>query len=130
MTLNDEQRKHLEERLHEERERVLRILRRSDETRSLSETERSGDISTLRFHLADLGTDTYEQEMDVVLAQRASDELRVIDEALRRFYEAPDRFGICEDTGEPIPFERLDLIPWARTCRAEDVPRHSSTRNP
>ena len=118
MSLTAEQRAHLEARLQEERERVLRLLRRSDEDRSVSESERSGDISNLPFHLADVGSETYEQEMDMVLAQRASEELRVIDDALRRFYETPDRYGICEDTGEPIPFERLDLIPWARTCGA------------
>jgi DnaK suppressor protein len=54
--------------------------------------------------------------MDMVLAQRASRELEEIDEALRRFYEEPDRFGICETTGESIPMERLDLVPWTRTC--------------
>jgi DnaK suppressor protein len=121
MSLSNEQRQHLEDRLHEERERVLRIIRRSDETRSVSESERSGEVSNLPFHLADIGTETYEQEMDAVLVQRASDELRVIEDALRRFYEAPDRYGICEDTGEPIPFERLDLIPWARTCSRQDA---------
>ncbi len=116
MALTAEQRQHLEGRLQEERERALRVLRRSDETRSMSESERSGEISHVPFHLADIGSETYQQEMDVVLAQRASDELRVIDDALRRFYETPDKYGICEETGEPIPFERLDLIPWTRTC--------------
>jgi RNA polymerase-binding transcription factor DksA len=116
LSLTAEQRQHLEGRLQEERERVLGILRRSDETRSVTESERSGDISNLPFHLADVGSESYEQEMDLALAQRASEELRVIDDALQRFYQAPDRYGICEETGEPIAFERLDLIPWARTC--------------
>ena len=119
MSLTAAQRQHLEARLHEERERVMRDLRRSDEERSVSESERSGDVSHLPFHLADIGSETYDQEMEMVMAQRASEELRAIDDALRRFYETPDRFGICEDTGEPIPFERLDIIPWARTCSRE-----------
>ena len=119
MSLTAEQRQHLEARLQEERERVLRDIRRSDEARSESESDQSGDISHLPFHLADIGSETYEQEMGMVMAQRASEELRAIDDALRRFYETPDRFGICEDTGEPIPFERLDIIPWARTCSRE-----------
>ena len=119
MSLTAEQRQHLEGRLQEERERVIKDLRRSDEERSVSESERSGDVSNLPFHLADIGSETYEQEMDMVMAQRASEELRAIDDALRRFYETPDRYGICEDTGEPIPFERLDIIPWARTCSRE-----------
>jgi RNA polymerase-binding transcription factor DksA len=116
MALNDDQRRHVERRLREERERVLRALRRYDEERDESETAADGDLSDYPFHLADRGTDTYDQEMDAVLAERASRELEEIDDALRRLYEAPDRFGVCEDTGDPIPFERLDLIPWARTC--------------
>jgi DnaK suppressor protein len=122
MALSEQQRRQLEGRLHEERERVLRILRSSDEAREASESERAGELSNLPFHLANIGTETYEQEMSMVFAQRASHELQAIDEALRRFYKTPDRYGICEDTGDPIPFERLDLIPWARTCGDRDGP--------
>jgi RNA polymerase-binding transcription factor DksA len=42
--------------------------------------------------------------------------LEEIDEALERLYHRPDEYGRCEKTGEPIAYERLDLIPWARTC--------------
>jgi RNA polymerase-binding transcription factor DksA len=59
--------------------------------------------------------------MEVIMAQRASQELQEIDEALHRFYEEPERFGICENTGKPIPLERLDLIPWTRTCVGSGV---------
>jgi DnaK suppressor protein len=116
MALNPEERQQIELRLHDERERVLKILRRFEEDRDSSATEAAGDISDYPFHVADRGTDSYDQEMDMALAQRASRELEEIDEALRRFYEEPDRFGICENTGEPIPMERLDLVPWTRTC--------------
>ncbi|HEU4647730.1 MAG TPA: TraR/DksA family transcriptional regulator [Gemmatimonadales bacterium] len=117
MALTEDQRRHLEGRLREERERVLRVLRRYDDSRDIGETEADGDLSDYPFHLADRGSDTYDQEMESVLAERASRELEAIDDALRRLYEAPERFGLCEETGDPIPFERLDLVPWARTCR-------------
>jgi RNA polymerase-binding transcription factor DksA len=71
--------------------------------------------------VADHGTDSYDQEMDTVLAERASRELEEIDDALHRLYEEPDRFGICENTGEPIPLERLELVPWTRTCMEADA---------
>jgi DnaK suppressor protein len=116
MALNPEERQQIELRLHDERERVLKILRQFEEGRDSSGTEAAGDISEYPFHVADRGTDSFDQEMDMALAQRASRELEEIDDALRRFYEEPDRFGICENTGEPIPMERLDLIPWTRTC--------------
>ena len=115
MALTDDQRRHLERRLREERERALTIVRRYDEQRGTSLSGADGDISNYPFHLADRGTDSFDQEMTAQLAERASRELEEIDAALQRFYETPERFGLSETTGKPIPFERLDLIPWART---------------
>ena len=121
MALNEEERRRIEHRLHEERERVMKVLRRFEEDRNTSLTDASGDVSEYPFHIADRGTESYDQEMDTVLAERASRELEDIDDALRRFYEEPDRFGICEHTGQAIPLERLDMIPWTRTCVEVDA---------
>lgn len=123
MALNEEQRRRIERRLHEERDRVLTVLRRFDDDRDTTVTAASGDLSDYPFHVADHGSDSYDQEMDSVLAERASRELEEIDEALRRLYEEPQRFGICENTGEPIPLERLELVPWTRTCIESDAPQ-------
>jgi DnaK suppressor protein len=117
MSLTAEQLQHFEDRLREERARALRILNRSlSEHTDASEQERAGDISSVPFHIADRGTDTMEDELDAVNATRVSRELAEIDAALDRLYQHPERFGICEETGAPIPYERLDIIPWARTC--------------
>jgi DnaK suppressor protein len=113
MALTDEQRRHLERRLQEERQRALRVIRTYDE--SGSNPTGDGDITNYPFHMADQGTDSFDQEMSTKLAERATRELEEIDAALQRLYETPDRFGLSETTGEPIPFERLDIIPWART---------------
>jgi DnaK suppressor protein len=121
MVLNDEQRRRIEQRLHEERDRVIAVLRRFDEDRETSLTAASGDLSDYPFHVADHGTDSYDQEMDTLMAERASRELEEIDEALHRFYEQPERFGICENTGGPIPLKRLELVPWTRTCVEVDA---------
>jgi RNA polymerase-binding transcription factor DksA len=37
------------------------------------------------------------------------------DAAFERLYSDPDSFGRDEATRAEIPFERLNLIPWART---------------
>jgi DnaK suppressor protein len=117
MSLTDKQRRHLEHRLQEERARLSRELDRSVADQSQAdEQDRAGDLSALPFHPADLGTDTMDKELDASNATRMSRELAEIDAALERLYRAPERFGICEDTGRPIPFERLDVIPWARSC--------------
>lgn len=120
MALTQEQRQHVVERLLEERARVLSVLRRFDDDSATSLTAAAGDLSDYPFHLADHGTDSYDQEMDTVEAERASRELEEITDALRRLYQDPDRFGICENTGDPIPLERLEIVPWARTCVETD----------
>jgi RNA polymerase-binding transcription factor DksA len=117
MPLTSAQRKRLEQRLKEERAETVRALGRSVRDHSeASEQEQSGDLSTMPFHPADIGTDTMDEELGASNATRMSRELTEIDAALERLYRTPDKFGRCEDTGSEIPFERLLLIPWARTC--------------
>jgi RNA polymerase-binding transcription factor DksA len=120
MALTEAQRRHLETRLREERNRVLAVLRRFDEKRGSTQTAEAGDLSDYPFHMADHGTDTYDQQMETVFAERASRELEAIDRALHQLYEDPGHFGICENSGAPIPFERLDVVPWTRTCIEEE----------
>jgi DnaK suppressor protein len=117
MSLSDAQRRHLERRLQEERARLQRDLDRSLAVQEQEdEQDRAGDLTKYPFHPADLGTDTMDAELDVSNETRMSGELAEIDAALERLYRTPERFGICEETGRPIPFERLDIVPWARTC--------------
>jgi DnaK suppressor protein len=117
MSLSDAQRRHLERRLQEERARLQRDLDRSLAVQEQEdEQDRAGDLTKYPFHPADLGTDTMDAELTVSNETRMSGELAEIDAALDRLYRTPERFGICEETGRPIPFERLDVIPWARTC--------------
>lgn len=117
MTLTQAQRSHLMRRLQDERARALAALNRSvAESSAETEEERSGDVSSMPTHQADLGTDTMQQELDASNETRMSRELADIGDALERLVQTPEKFGVCEDTGVEIPFERLDIIPWARTC--------------
>jgi DnaK suppressor protein len=117
MPLTRAQRERLDERLQEERAQALSALDRSVRDHAdASEQERSGDLSTMPYHPADIGTDTMAEELSASNASRMSNELAEIDAALDRLHRSPATFGICEDTGSDIPFERLLLIPWARTC--------------
>lgn len=74
----------------------------------------SGDLSSLPLHIADQGTDSFEQEMTLGLMETESGELKEIDEALLRIKE--NRFGVCESCYKAIPKARLQAIPWARLC--------------
>ena len=53
-----------------------------------------------------------ERGRDLALAARALEMIEEIDHALSKFDGGT--YGICEVSGEPIPQERLEAIPWAR----------------
>lgn len=77
-------------------------------------TDAAGDLSTLPMHLADLGTDSFEQDVTLGLMENESDELNEIEEALDRIKDGS--FGLCESCKKKIPKERLKAIPYARLC--------------
>ena len=114
MPLTDSQRDLLGQRLREERTRLQQDLQRYDDVLTTTDQDADGDLSKVRLHPADTGTDTNEREITAQEASRVSRELAEIDDALDRLYRSPDRFGRDERTGEEIPFERLKVIPWAR----------------
>jgi RNA polymerase-binding protein DksA len=72
----------------------------------------SGDLSSMPIHMADLGTDNYEQEFALGLMDTERKMLREIDDALGRIEKGT--YGICEGTGKPISKGRLEAKPWAR----------------
>ncbi|HEX7131817.1 MAG TPA: TraR/DksA C4-type zinc finger protein [Iamia sp.] len=53
-----------------------------------------------------------ERERDLALSNQARQAVEEIDHALAKFELGT--YGICEVSGEPIPTERLEAIPWAR----------------
>ncbi|HVC35753.1 MAG TPA: TraR/DksA C4-type zinc finger protein [Chloroflexota bacterium] len=65
-------------------------------------------------HLADAGTDTFEEEKSLALEAHLVGMLSKVEEALRRFEQGT--YGICEECGQPIPPERLEALPYATTC--------------
>jgi DnaK suppressor protein len=65
---------------------------------------------------SDMGTD--EAERDYLQGMDSTDQelLSEVQAAISRIEEGT--YGKCEVTGEPIPMERLEAIPWAR-CTVE-----------
>jgi DnaK suppressor protein len=70
------------------------------------------NLSTLPIHMADMGTDNYEQEFTLGLVEKDRNLLREINAALGKIQNGT--FGICEGTGKPIGRPRLEAQPWAR----------------
>jgi RNA polymerase-binding protein DksA len=65
-------------------------------------------------HMADHGSDNFEQEQSLHLMERQSGTLKEILAALKRIDEGT--YGICEATGKPIGKARLSALPYARLC--------------
>ena len=84
------------------------------ETLKKSRLDASGDLSSMPIHMADIGTDNYEQEFALGLMDSERRILNEIDDALDRIEDGT--YGICEGTGEPISKARLKAQPWARYC--------------
>lgn len=63
-------------------------------------------------HMADVGTDTYDQDFLLGLAEAERKQLMEIDDALLRIQQ--NTYGVCVMTGNPIPEARLEAKPWAK----------------
>jgi RNA polymerase-binding protein DksA len=70
------------------------------------------NLSTLPMHMADMGTDNYEQEFTLGLVEKDRIVLREINQALAKIQDGT--YGICEGTGKPIGKPRLEAQPWAK----------------
>lgn len=90
------------------------VNRMGDEAMRRSRQNASGDLSTMPFHMADIGTDNYEQEFTLGMIENEEDELRAIDDALEKIDEGV--YGICEGCEKKIPKARLRVMPHARYC--------------
>ena len=78
-----------------------------------SEAFKSGsNLSNMPIHMADVGTDNFEQEFTLGLIETERQILREIQEALARIDDGT--FGVCQGTGKPIPRVRLEAVPWAK----------------
>ncbi len=74
----------------------------------------SSGISSMPIHMADLGSDTWEQELTLGLIENERGLLREIDDALGRIEDKT--YGICLATNRPINKPRLRAKPWAKYC--------------
>ena len=101
-----------------EQYRVLLITKRRELLAAVDSMEfealRSddGDTSNMPIHMADVGSDVYEQDLMLGMAASERERIREIDEALQRIKDKT--YGICMLTGKQIKIARLRAKPWAK----------------
>jgi RNA polymerase-binding protein DksA len=76
--------------------------------------ESAGNLSDVPVHPADLGTENFEEELDLALMENQEQLLVDINDALARIENGT--YGRCENCHRKISRERLEAVPYARYC--------------
>ena len=100
--------------LKKRRELIGDVNSMEDEAMKKSRLDAAGDLSSMPIHMADIGTDNYEQEFTLNLLDSERKLLRQINDALDRIVN--NVYGICGATGIQISRSRLEAKPWAQYC--------------
>ncbi|MHC4939647.1 MAG: TraR/DksA family transcriptional regulator [Planctomycetota bacterium] len=99
--------KHFRELLLERRARLLGNVEAMEEE-ALRATDQDFSVD----HMADHGSDNFEQDLTISLVETERKELAEIEDALARIEQGG--YGRCLGTGQVIPKARLEAIPYAR----------------
>ena len=90
------------------------VSKLGDHALGRSRQSAAGDLSNMPIHMADIGSDNFEQELTLDLMQSEEAEVKQIDEALARIDDGS--FGDCKACGKDIPKARLEVIPFTTMC--------------
>lgn len=94
-----------------EKERIFKTLGNlQDDVVREAKTE-SGGVPT---HIADLGTDAFEKNLEIDLSSSEGRILQLINEAIDKLETG--KFGVCESCRKRIPPSRLKALPYAKFC--------------
>jgi DnaK suppressor protein len=77
-------------------------------------TDAAGDLSSMPIHMADIGTDAFEQEFNLGLLEHDGATLEQIEAALERIEDGV--YGVCVECEAKIPKARLQVLPHTAYC--------------
>lgn len=109
--MNKQMREKFKKLLLKEREKLGKDIKHLD---FKSRKDSSGELSNYTFHMADLGTDTFDKDMNLNLDGTEQEIMRQVDEALVKIKDGT--YGTCEVCEEDITLKRLKVIPYTRFC--------------
>lgn len=97
----------IQERLNQDRKRLMGMLRSSKEVeRTINDITFSNEI--------DLASSLEGREMAFQLSSRERNELRMVEEAL--FKIKGDTYGVCDSCSKYITLKRLEILPLTALC--------------
>jgi RNA polymerase-binding transcription factor DksA len=86
----------------------------TDEALRRDQPDSSGNLSNVPLHMADVGTENYDQEFTLGLIENEQGTLELVNAALDRLNHG--KYGRCEECNEPIAKPRLQALPYTRHC--------------
>ncbi len=99
-------------RLQKQLKRLLKLREDLGRTVCQLRAEACEEDPNYSLHMADAATDSFDRDLLLGLASFEQEGLYEIDAALKRIEDGT--YGICELTGQPIGWQRLEAIPWTR----------------
>lgn len=99
----------------------IRLDKHLETEKMQSQSASTGELSQYDNHPADSATDLYEREKDMALHAQLRHEYEEVEHALKKFDDGT--YGVCEQTGKEIPFERLQANPLARSIVSASPPQ-------
>jgi RNA polymerase-binding transcription factor DksA len=114
-----------EEKLAYYRDKLLELKSETESqmerTKDNPPNEEVQELADYGNHPADIGTEQFEQERDAGMNLVYSERLAEIEAALERIDNKT--YGLSEVSQKPIPEERLEVMPTARTLVEEESNR-------
>jgi len=98
--------------LDAERARLSELLRNESEVLDEAQGHGRPDLAANDVDVADSAAQTEQREREHSIVGSLEAALAEVDAAFARLEDGT--YGICEETGEPIPDERLEAMPAAR----------------
>lgn len=127
--VQEEQRERLRVSLLEERRDLQRRLQDNEHYGlEINMNDSVGELSGYDNHPADLGTELYERGKDIALNEQSESRLQEVEAALHRMEAGT--YGVCEECGRDIPYERLQANPMVRYCIEHERDDYVSDRRP
>ena len=106
---------HVRELLEGEQSRLREQLKKLDEQDELGGSAGEvGEIADYDQHPAAQGTELFFREQDLAIEESLQGELRQVEAAYHKLEKGA--YGYCDRCGEPIPAERLEVLPYALFC--------------
>ncbi|MGA2620802.1 MAG: TraR/DksA C4-type zinc finger protein [Thermoguttaceae bacterium] len=90
------------------------VTQLADAALKKSRSEANGDLSSMPIHMADIGSDNFEQEFTLSLMENEGVALGKVEASLERIEDGT--YGLCEECGARIPKSRLNAIPFTTLC--------------